>query len=64
MPVSSPSPFSKEVQRYARGCEHLLSAAVMNNTPPFTLDELEMLNYYSKEVTAMLVVLARMRVTH
>jgi hypothetical protein len=60
MPVSSPTPFSKEVRDYVRGCENLLSAAVRAKTPSFSHDEWSILNYYSNEVTTMLGVLAKL----
>src|SRR4051812_11958553 len=60
MPVSSPTPFSKEVRDYVRGCENLLSAAVRNKAHPFSRHEFGIVNYYSKEVTTMLGVLAKL----
>jgi hypothetical protein len=60
MPVSSPTPSSKEVRDYVRGCEHLLSAAVRAKTFPFSLDEWSIVNYYSNEVTRVLGLLAKL----
>ena len=47
-------PFREEVQTYLRSCEHLLSVpAVPHNHPPFSPDELEIMNYYAAEVAKM-----------
>ena len=42
-----------EVQNYLRSCEHLLSVPAAPNNPPFTSDELQIVNYYAAEVAKM-----------
>lgn len=55
----SDSPFlpfiRQEVLDYLRSSEHLLSAAVMPNSPPLSQDELDMIEHYATEVLATLV---------
>ena len=42
-----------EVQNYLRSCEHLLSVAAAPPYPPFTPDELLIVNYYVAEMGKM-----------
>lgn len=59
MPGFSSFPsFRPEVQDYLRSCEHLLSVPVAPHNPPFTEEELLVVNYYAAEVTKMLGQLA------
>ena len=46
-------PLRQDVQNYLRSCEHLLSAAVTPHNPPFSQDELQIVNYYVGEVAKM-----------
>jgi hypothetical protein len=41
--------FSKEVQDYARACEHLIWETARGSNR-FTVDELELVTYYADEV--------------
>lgn len=51
----SPLPhFRKEVQNYLRSCEHLISVPAAPQNPPFTPDELQIMEYYAAEVVKML----------
>ena len=43
----------QEVQDYLRSCEHLLSVPAASHNPPFTSDELQIVNYYAAEVAKM-----------
>jgi len=50
----SPLPILRiEVQNYLRSCEHLLSVPAAPHNPPFTTDELRIVNYYVAEVAKM-----------
>jgi hypothetical protein len=40
----------KEVQEYLGSCERILATAVMPTTPCFSKDELELLEYYAREI--------------
>ena len=51
--------FCKEVQTYLRSCEHLLSIAVASPNPPFSPDELQIVNYYAAEMAKMVDQLAK-----
>ena len=58
----SPSPllpFRKEVQNYLRSSEHLLAVAAAADHPPFTTEELQIVNYYAAEVAQMVGHLAK-----
>ena len=58
--LESPLPtFRKEVLNYLQSCEHLLAVPVAPYYPPFTQDELQMVDYYAKEVAQMLAQLAK-----
>jgi hypothetical protein len=48
--------FRPEVQVYLRACEHLLVAASLPKSPPFSHDEQEMIEYYLAEVGKILAV--------
>jgi len=53
----SPFPaFRPEVQVYLRACERLLIGATIPNSPPFSHDEREMIEYYLNEVGKILAV--------
>jgi hypothetical protein len=52
-------PLRQEVQNYLRSCEHLLSVSAMPHHPPFTTDELQIVNYYAAEVAKMVGQLAK-----
>lgn len=45
--------FRHEVQNYLRSCEHLLSVPAAPHNPPFTPDELHIINYYAAEIAKM-----------
>jgi hypothetical protein len=53
-------PLRKEVQGYAYSCEHLLSSAGMRDSAPFSVDELQIINYYADEVAKMLLLAKRL----
>jgi hypothetical protein len=56
---ASPLPtFRKEVQNYLRSSEHLWSVAAADH-PPFTAEELQIVNYYAAEVAQMVGQLAK-----
>ena len=56
----SESPLCKEVQDYLRSCEHLLSIGANTlNPPPFSTNELEVVNYYTGELAKMVGQLAK-----
>jgi hypothetical protein len=59
MAPSISASLGKEVQDYLRCCEHLLAAAIAPNTPPFSREELVMLEYYADEVAKIVAVLAK-----
>ena len=44
--------FSKEIQDYARACEHLIGESVRGSNP-FTEQELDLVNYYTDEVVKL-----------
>ena len=49
----------KEVQDYLRSAEHLLAAAVTPNAPPFSEEELELVEYYAMEISKLHAFLVR-----
>lgn len=50
-----PQPFfRKDVQAYIRGCEYLISVASTQDSPPFTEDELQVIEYYADELAKVL----------
>lgn len=51
--------FCKKVQTYLRSCEHLLSIAAVCQDPPFSPDELLVVNHYTAEVPKMVEQLAK-----
>ena len=59
MSESSLPPLRQEVQNYLRSCEHLLAVPVTPHNPPFTTDELKIVNYYVGEVAKMVGQLAK-----
>ena len=55
--LSSHSPhafFRKDVQAYIRACEYLISVASIQDSPPFTDEELQVLEYYAEELAKVL----------
>ena len=44
--------FSKEIQDYARACEHLIGESVRGSNQ-YTEQELELVNYYTDEVVRL-----------
>ena len=54
-----PMSYRKEVQEYLRSCEHLIAAALQLNHPPFSPEELEMVEYYAVEIAKMHAVLSK-----
>ena len=53
MPGSSVPPLRQEIQNYLRSCEHLLSVLAASPNPPFTSEELRIMDYYAAEVAKM-----------
>lgn len=51
-------PLRQEVQNYLRSCEHLLSVPAVPHNPPFSPEELQIMNYYTAEVAKMVGQLA------
>ena len=45
--------YSAEVQDYLRACERLLAAAAVRHKPPFSEEELQLVEYYINEVARM-----------
>lgn len=43
----------KEIQDYLQGCEHLLSAALMPNSPGLSEDEEGIVEYYADELSKL-----------
>jgi hypothetical protein len=55
--LSSHSPhsfFRKDVQAYIRAREYLISVASVQESPPFTDEELQVLEYYVQEMARVL----------
>ena len=48
--------FRPEVRVYLRACEHLLIGASPLNSPPFSHDERDMIEYYLVEIGKILAV--------
>lgn len=46
--------FAKEIQNYARACEHLIGESVTGSNQ-FTEEEMELINYYTHEVVRLVV---------
>ena len=53
-------PLRPEVQNFLRSCEHLLSVPAVPHNPPFSPNELLMMNHYAAEVTKMVGELAKL----
>jgi len=53
-PHSPHSFFRKDVQAYIRACEYLISVASVQDSPPFTEEELQVLEYYAEELAKVL----------
>ena len=47
----------KEVREYFSACEDLLAVAVTPKTPPFSKEELEMLEFYAAEIAEKIFLL-------
>jgi hypothetical protein len=48
-----------EVQDFLRSCERLLAAALVPDHPPFSPDELDMVEFYAVEISKMHAVLSK-----
>jgi hypothetical protein len=59
MPGCSVPPLRQEVQNYLRSCEHLLSVPAATHNPPFSPEELRIMDYYAAEVTKLVSQLAK-----
>ena len=59
MPGAPLPPFQKEVQDFARTCEHLLAAA---KTLSFAEDELAIMRYYAIEVAKTVGAIAELKI--
>jgi hypothetical protein len=59
MPEYAGPPVRKEVEEYLLSCEYLLSPAVAPHSPPFTPEELAIVNYYSGEIAKLADQLAK-----
>ena len=46
-------PLRKEIDDYSRACEHLIIAAASQVAIPFTLEEIDWIAFYAKEMTSM-----------
>jgi hypothetical protein len=46
-------PLRKELDDYTRACEHLIVAAVSKDAIPYTLEEIDWIAYYAKEMTSL-----------
>ena len=46
-------PLRKEIDDYSRACEHLIVAAASKDAIPFTLEEIDWIAYYAKEMTSL-----------
>jgi len=46
-------PLRKEIDDYSSACEHLIIAATSKDAIPFTLEEIDWVVYYAKEVTSL-----------
>jgi hypothetical protein len=60
MPDSPFPSLRPEIQNYLRSCEHLLSIPAASHNPPFSADELQIMNYYAAEVAKMVGQLAEL----
>jgi len=55
--LSSYSPhsfFRRDVQTYIRACEYLISIASIQDSPPFTEEERQVIEYYAEELAKVL----------
>jgi hypothetical protein len=60
MPDSPFPSLRQEIQNYLRSCEHLLSIPAASHNPPFTSEELQIMNYYGAEMAKMVGHIAKM----